>query len=500
MELIKGSESLFYIVKNGVTIPVGCLTSNPIEENSEMMETTTRDNAGWRTSIPTMQSYTIPLEGYMTYDDENSGNNIISYRELRRIKRDKELIVWKIKTLKGLYVDSGKAYIESIAFTDPVDDMIGFNASLVGYGMPSTAVADYDIYSDEITYNFTYSHEPENDPNSGEFFLTNMLFVNYFNAFGIEYDCDLKVKLASVPAKGFLANNVTRYVYSINDLISYCDKDDLVYFPNGFDNDLGVQGNFTELFSYRIVDQHGRLGRLTTHTINMVDSSVEPIDLSVSITWEDNSSTPKEGTLGNINVKLASLVFDPSDPVVTKEWEIFNGTDWVFYKNYTADLEEIALSYLENRIRFKAVTQFDVTAYSNILQYTKSNTSTIYITDEVVTNPGVKTYKLHVEGFDFVGFENMQGEKNANTRNGIVNSTFGGVLSIPSMNDIGQYAKKSTAVNIPIGVYDCTISVNGNPRSTSLDLYVNGVVSYGYSTSMNDGLAETQVDLFIEAT
>lgn len=498
MELIKGSESLFYIVKNGVTIPVGCLTSNPIEENSEMMETTTRDNAGWRTSIPTMQSYTIPLEGFMTYDDENSGNNIISYRELRRIKRDKELIVWKIKTLKGLYVDSGKAYIESIAFTDPVDDMIGFNASLVGYGMPSTSVADYDIYSDPITYSFTYSHEPENDPNSGEFFLTNMLFVNYFNAFGIEYDCDLKVKLASVPARGFLANNITRDVYSVNDLISYCDKDDLVYFPNGFDNDLGVQGNFTELFSYRIVDQDGILGRLTTHTLIMTDSSVEPIDLSVSIVWGDYSSTPKEGNAGNINVRLFSLVFDPADPVVTQEWEIFNGTDWVFYKDYTVELEEIALSFLENKIRFKAVTQYGVIAYSNILQYTKTSESTIYITDEVIVSPGVKTYKLHVEGEAFVGLANLQAEKNANTRNGNVLDSRGGLLVIPNANDIGEYVTKSVAVNIPIGVYDYEIKANGNPRNSAQNVEVNGLIAYGYTENVYDGIAVTQVNLLIE--
>ena len=112
MELIKGSQSLFYIVKNGIEIPVGCLTSNPIDESAEMMETTTRDNEGWRTSIPMMQSYSIALEGFMTMDDPNSVKNIISYRELRKIKRNREQIVWKIKTLNGLYVDSGKAYKE----------------------------------------------------------------------------------------------------------------------------------------------------------------------------------------------------------------------------------------------------------------------------------------------------------------------------------------------------------------------------------------------------
>mgnify|MGYP003477609005 FL=1 len=64
---------------------------------------------------------------------------------------------------------------------------------------------------------------------------------------------------------------------------------------------------------------------------------------------------------------------------------------------------------------------------------------------------------------------------------------------------MGEYARKSTAVNLPIGVYDYTISVNGNPRSTALDLFVGGLVGYGYTTSINDNLAEVNVELFIEA-
>ena len=498
MELIKGSESLFYIVRNGILFPVCCLTSNPIDENAEMMETTTRDNEGWRTSMPTLQSYSIALEGFMTFDDV-IGQNIISYRELRRIKRNKELIVWVIKTLGGQYVDSGKAYIDKISFTDPVDDFIGFSASLVGYGIPNDTNAEDDIYADNVTYSFTYSHEPIDTSNEGQWFLTNLLFNNYHNSFGITYDCDLKIKLFGIPVKGFLANNLTRQIYQVGDIISYCDKDNLVYFPNGFDNDLGVTGNYIELFTYKIIDQEDRIGRLISHTISMTDSAVEPIDISVSISWLDLTSTPKTGNLANITVKVASLVFDPLDPIISQEWEIWDGTTWIFYKAKTTDTEVLNLSYLDNKIRLKVVSQFSIVAYSNVLTYEKTNTSTIYITDEVISSPGVKTFKLHIEDYDFVGFENMQGEKNANTRNGIVNSTLGGVLSIPSLNDMGEYARKSTAVNIPIGVYDYTISVNGNPRSTALDLFVGGLVGYGYTTSINDNLAEVNVELFIEA-
>ena len=377
-----------------------------------------------------------------------------------------------------------------------VKDKNGFNIPL----NPEIIIDIYDsIYADNVTYSFTYSHEPIDTNNEGQWFLTNLLFNNYHNAFGITYDCDLKIKLFGIPVKGFLANNLTRQIYQVGDIISYCDKDKLVYFPNGFDNDLGVTGNYIELFTYKIIDQEDRIGRLISHTISMTDSAVEPIDISVSISWLDLTSTPKTGNLANITVKVASLVFDPLDPIISQEWEIWDGTTWIFYKAKTTDTEVLNLSYLDNKIRLKVVSQFSIVAYSNVLTYEKTNTSTIYITDEVISSPGVKTFKLHIEDYDFVGFENMQGEKNANTRNGIVNSTLGGVLSIPSLNDMGEYARKSTAVNIPIGVYDYTMSVNGNPRSTALDLFVGGLVGYGYTTSINDNLAEVNVELFIEA-
>ena len=182
----------------------------------------------------------------------------------------------------------------------------------------------------------------------------------------------MKIQLISVPVKGFLAHNTTKQIFAPNDVISYCEKDNLVYYPNGFNNDLGVTGNFAETFSYKIIDQDGRIGRLTTHTLVMTDSAVQPIDISVSILWLDDTSAPKSGTLGNVVVKLGSLIFDPADPIITQQWEVWSGTDWIFYENKTADNQTIALPYEVNQIRLKVVSQYSITAYSNVLTYTKT--------------------------------------------------------------------------------------------------------------------------------
>lgn len=136
MNPIKGKESLFYIEKGGDFYPVGCLTDSPMAEDVQMLETTTRENEGWITELPTNQSYNLNLDGLMVMDDEDSGNSVLSYRELRRMKRDKVLINWKRETLGGYYIDKGQAYITAISDADPADGFITFQATLRGFGKP----------------------------------------------------------------------------------------------------------------------------------------------------------------------------------------------------------------------------------------------------------------------------------------------------------------------------------------------------------------------------
>lgn len=132
---IQGKDSLFYIYYNSVWFPVACLTSSPLSEDSDELPTTTRDNQGWKSSIPTLQSYNIALSGVVTFDGENQ--NVLSYRKLRSFKRNRELIQWQRRTLTNVFVDTGYAYITSISDSDEVDSEITFEATLKGYGMPT---------------------------------------------------------------------------------------------------------------------------------------------------------------------------------------------------------------------------------------------------------------------------------------------------------------------------------------------------------------------------
>ena len=97
---IDGSNRLLYIKWDGVYLPIGCLTGDSFSESSEMLDTTTRDNAGWKTSVPTLQSYNISFDGLVINTSNIGGDQTkISYDRLTLLKRNKTLIEWKKKNL-----------------------------------------------------------------------------------------------------------------------------------------------------------------------------------------------------------------------------------------------------------------------------------------------------------------------------------------------------------------------------------------------------------------
>lgn len=496
MEHHQGLESIFYIKYDGFWCPISCEISSPMTEDTEMLNTTTRDNAGWKTERPIGQSYSFSIDAVVTKDNYN---DIVSHRKIRKFKRDRTKIEWKRETIENYLIETGFGYIPNVSDVNTVGEELTFNFTISGFGKPiENEIPDiYSIYSDDIIYNFNYEHTPVDTVNEGEWYLVNRLYNNYYNAYGINYDCNLKTQIKSVPVKGFLANNTTREVYTIDSIISYCDKDELVYFPNGFDNDLGVTGNFTESFTYRIIDANGKVGKLTTHTINMTDIAAPSIDISVSISWFDDTSAPKTGNNGNVIVKLVSLVSDPLDPIVSQEWQTFDGTNWNFYKTKTTDNETFDLTLIENKIRLKVVSQFGEIVHSNSLIYTKALNSNIYITDIIMVN-GLTTYKLHVENDMFIGFAMVAGQKN-NTKNSFVKDDYAGRVNIPNSSNIIVFS--SQAISLPVGIYDISLIAGGIRNISSITGEINGEIRYSFSNDdfYSPSNPSAHVELIIEA-
>ena len=134
-----GGYRILYIDSGAGYLPVGCLTSHSFSEESETLNTTTRDNGGWNTEVPTNQSYNISFDGLVL---ENLSSTQQTYYDLKNIKRDRTLVDWRIDE-----DDYGSGYIVSLSDENAIDENVTFTAELVGYGEPIIQIDFiYDAY------------------------------------------------------------------------------------------------------------------------------------------------------------------------------------------------------------------------------------------------------------------------------------------------------------------------------------------------------------------
>lgn len=140
MDYIKGEDRILYFKINGSWLPVGCLTENTLDETSDFLDTTTRDNQGWNTSRPINQSYNISFAGLQVITTVAGGNfNIASLDKLRQLKRNKTLLEWKFQGSIYPIVDYGKCYLSDLSDPNITGELISFSGSAIGYGKPLTA-------------------------------------------------------------------------------------------------------------------------------------------------------------------------------------------------------------------------------------------------------------------------------------------------------------------------------------------------------------------------
>lgn len=137
MDFVNGEDRILFIKIGGVYMPVGCLTGNSMNESSEMLDTTTRNNEGWATSIPVLQNYNVGFSGLQVNSTVVGGNfNVSSYDKLTTIKRDKILIEWKLQGTIFPVVDYGFGYITDLESTENVAEFMSFSGSITGFGKP----------------------------------------------------------------------------------------------------------------------------------------------------------------------------------------------------------------------------------------------------------------------------------------------------------------------------------------------------------------------------
>lgn len=130
----KGDIRILYIKEDSTWYPVACLTDNPFAEEVDMLPTTTRENAGWETSLPTKQRYSIEFNGIQILTMPAGDITKMSYDRLKGLKRERTLVEWKIEDSGAVFSDTGFGYIQNISEANEAGNRLEFNGSIVGYG------------------------------------------------------------------------------------------------------------------------------------------------------------------------------------------------------------------------------------------------------------------------------------------------------------------------------------------------------------------------------
>lgn len=210
---------------------------------------------------------------------------------------------------------------------------------------------------------------------------------------------------------------------------------------------------------------------------------------TVSFSWNNNAVVY---TSGNILLEMSSD----------------NGSTWNTLVSIPYNLTNYTISNpVFNNLSNGQTVKFRITIngipcsnmISNIITQTWVKQSTIYTSNVINDNSaGSCVYKLHVEGVDFIGYVNVLARKPLTSKNARINpSPFGVPLNIPNGTPDMQDVFNSTAVTIPIGVYNCYIYASAAPVSINDEATSEGGVSYGYDMDYHNGLANAQVLVLI---
>ncbi len=185
-----GTYRILYIKEGIDYLPIGCLTENSFSEDSETLDTTTRENGGWRTSQPTLQSFNIDFSG-LQINTRFTGADLtkISYDKLKELKRNRTLIEWKIENTDLVFLEYGKGYVTSLSEVNGVDEMISFSGSIEGFGEPvsSTGIGTEFIpnpATDWILWNPTGGTWANDATNPGEYIINDPYAVYNGGQFG----------------------------------------------------------------------------------------------------------------------------------------------------------------------------------------------------------------------------------------------------------------------------------------------------------------------------
>lgn len=124
---INGTKILVYSAGTAI----GAATSHSLTIESDTMDVTTKDSAGWAEILPTLKSWSIDVEALLTFDE--TPKRAYDYLYDAFIART-ELTVKFSSEVSGEDKYYGQAYITSAPIEAPMEDKVTYSVTFQGTG------------------------------------------------------------------------------------------------------------------------------------------------------------------------------------------------------------------------------------------------------------------------------------------------------------------------------------------------------------------------------
>lgn len=149
--MYNGKERLLYLLEDETYLVVACLLGNTFSEGVDVLDTTTRDNNGWKTQVLTNQFFTVDFTGIQINTAFSGGDfSRVSHDRLKQIKRAREVREYKLATTDGVFVELFKAQITSLSDVATVDEFLTFDVSMLGFGEPVSTTEAMNTLGDGL--------------------------------------------------------------------------------------------------------------------------------------------------------------------------------------------------------------------------------------------------------------------------------------------------------------------------------------------------------------
>lgn len=120
-----GDDIVLYIKTINGYLPVMCLLDNPIDEGTEVIETTSRGSGGFRSYIGGIQDYSVSFSAHVIVD-----SNLVSYEHIKQLKRDITVFDWIMRNGDYSFSETGKGFISSLSVQNSSKELVTFSATI----------------------------------------------------------------------------------------------------------------------------------------------------------------------------------------------------------------------------------------------------------------------------------------------------------------------------------------------------------------------------------